>query len=213
MGSLRFMLPLLCAGLLAACTTPFKAQVSRFQQLPAPTGQSFVIEPVDDSRKGSLEFASYASLVAQRLAGLGYQPAVPGAQPTLVVRLDYGVNDGRERIATRPGSYYGGYGWGYYGYPYYRRPYYGGYGWYDPFWGGYGGFGAPEVYSYTVYRSFLDMRITRSDGQPVFEGRAVADTRSGDLPALVPNLVSAMFTNFPGNSGETVTIKLEPPKG
>ena len=29
-----------------------------------------------------------------------------------------------------------------------------------------------------------------------------------DLPALVPNLVDAIFTGFPGNSGETLRITI-----
>ena len=32
-----------------------------------------------------------------------------------------------------------------------------------------------------------------------------------DLTTLVPNLIEAMFTGFPGNSGETVKITVAPP--
>ena len=61
--------------------------------------------------------------------------------------------------------------------------------------------------SYTVYTSFLDMDIRRaSDGQAVFEGLAQAQSRTNDLPVLVPNLIEAMFTGFPGNNGERVRI-------
>src|SRR3546814_5988609 len=86
-------------------------------------------------------------------------------------------------------------------------------GWYDPFWGPWG-WDAPEVYSYTVYSSFLDMKITRArTGESVFEGRAETQTRSDDLTKLVPKLVTAMFTNFPGRSGETIKEKVHaPPK-
>ena len=35
-------------------------------------------------------------------------------------------------------------------------------------------------------------------------------SRSKRLQYLVPNLVEAMFTNFPGNSGETVRISIKP---
>ena len=65
--------------------------------------------------------------------------------------------------------------------------------------------------SYTVYTSFLDMDIRRTaDGQSLFEGLAQARSRTDDLPVLVPNLVEAMFTGFPGNSGETVRITVAP---
>ena len=196
---------------LSACATPFQSKVSRFQQMPAPSGQSFVIQAADRAKGDGLEFAQYANLVRERLAAQGYQPASSRAGATLVVDLDYGVNGGREKIDTRPGSY-GPWGpWGPWGW----NPWYGRYGWhggfYDPFWSPWG-WSAPEVYSYTVYNSFLAMRITSTrTGERVFEGSAEAQTRTNDLPSLVPNLVQAIFTNFPGRSGETVQVKIPPP--
>ena len=57
------------------------------------------------------------------------------------------------------------------------------------------------------------MRISRTaDGQRLFEGRARARSRDDSLPHLVPNLVDAMFTGFPGNSGEDVQITIPPPQ-
>ena len=67
--------------------------------------------------------------------------------------------------------------------------------------------------SFTVYTSELDLRIDRADtGKSVFEGTAKAQSRNDDLPYLVPRLVEAMFTGFPGNSGETVKITIAPEK-
>jgi hypothetical protein len=219
MSGLRLPLPVIgsLAGLtlLSACATPFEARVSRFQALPAPQGQSFTIEPSDASKRGSLEFATYAGLVTQRLQGLGFQPATAPGSGTLRVTLDYGVGPGREKVQTTPGSYspfWGGYGLysrGFYGRGFYGRgfyqPYFGGF--YDPFWGG--GFGGPEVYSYTQFPAFLTMRINRAvDNQSLFEGRAESVARTNDLTRLVPNLVDAVFTNFPGNSGEVVRVRV-----
>ena len=42
------------------------------------------------------------------------------------------------------------------------------------------------------------------------KGSAEAMSRSNDLTKLVPNLIEAMFTGFPGNSGEKVRITLAP---
>ena len=65
--------PLLLAAV-AACTTPFKADVSRFQtQLPAPQGQSFAVVADDPALAGGLEFARYADLVDAQMA-LQQQP-------------------------------------------------------------------------------------------------------------------------------------------
>lgn len=196
---------------LGGCATGFPAQVSRFQALPAPQGQSFFIQAEDPAKRGGLEFAQYAGLVRNHLLAQGYAEAPSAQAATLIVNLDYGVDDGRERVVTYPGSRLGGYGFGYrrpfysrFGYLGYRRhPFY--WGWYDPFFDD--PFGYPEVRSFTVYRSFLDMDIRRAgDGQAVFEGTAQAQSRSNQLQLLVPNLVEAMFTGFPGNSGETVRI-------
>ena len=178
---------------LSACATGLPTQVSRFQAMPAPAGQTFVIQPADPQDRGGLEFAQYAA--------------------TFVVTLDYGVDRGREKIVTYPGSGFGG---SFYR-PYYSRfgyfgrgyhPFY--YGWHDPFWSS--PFDYPEVRSYTQYTSFLDMDIKRrADGQALFEGTAQARSRTNELPVLVPNLVEAMFTNFPGRSGETVRITVPNP--
>ena len=68
-----------------------------------------------------------------------------------------------------------------------------------------------DVHSYTIYTSGIEMKIDRAaDGERLFEGRAQAISTSNHLQYLVPNLVDAMFTGFPGNSGETVRISIAP---
>ena len=199
---------------LSACVTGLPTQVSRFQAMPAPAGQSFVIRAEDGDKNGGLEFSQYANLVRQNLTAIGYREAASERDATLIVTLDYGVDQGRERVVASPDPF--GDPWGYRGFgyrPYYGR-FYGGFGrfrspffwgWHDPFWGGY------DIQSYTLYTSFLDMDIRRAgDGQSVFEGHAQARSRTNELPRLVPNLVEAMFTGFPGNSGETLRITVMP---
>ena len=206
---------------LAGCATPFKADVARFQtQLPAPQGQSFAIESSDPALQGGIEFNQYASIVAGELTRYGYRPAASGERPDMLVRMDYGVDKGRERVVSSPG--FGGPWGGYYGGGFYRpvivrgprgRRYV--YGWSDPFmWGGFGpGWGYIDVSSYTVYTSGMQLQINRaSDGYRLFEGRAEAQSRDNNLQQIVPNLIEAMFTNFPGNSGERVRITVAPPE-
>jgi uncharacterized protein DUF4136 len=202
--------------MLGGCATGLPTQVSRYQAMPVPAGQSFVIQPADPEDRGGLEFSRYADLVRRHLVEEGYSEAGSAQAATLVVSLDYGVDDGRQQVVTRPAIGYSRYGWGGFGYrPYwsrfggygrFRSPFY--YGWDDPFW--YRGFG-DDIDVYTVYTSFLDLDIKRAaDGQSVFEGTARARSRTDDLGLLVPNLVEAMFTGFPGNSGETVKITVAP---
>ena len=202
---------------LSACATGFPAQVSRFQALPAPQGQSFVVQAARAEDRGGLEFSRYADLVERNLIAEGYVEASSPQTATFVVTLDYGVDNGREKIVTRPGGF-SRFGYGGFYDPFFPRfgfhgrhsPFY--YGWNDPFWYSPRGYGYGDIDSYTVYTSYLDMDIKRTaDGQSLFEGTAQARSRTDDLPVLVPNLVEAMFTNFPGRSGETVKITVPPP--
>lgn len=201
----RLGLPLALLAGLSACATPFKADVSRFAvPLPAPQGQTFAVVPEDPKLAGGLEFASYASVVASEMQRLGYLRAGTPETADLLVRFDYRVDNGRERVRTDfngggafgpawgPWGGWGGRGFGGWGF-----------GFNDPF------FGGPNVRSYTIYTSGIDMKIDRAaDGQRLFEGKAEAVSRSNRLPALVPNLVEAIFTDFPGNSGETLRITI-----
>jgi hypothetical protein len=206
---IRMVVVPLALAALAACASPFKADVSRFQsQLPAPQGQSFAVVADDPALAGGLEFSQYAGLVSAQLQKLGYVPSTPD-KAAMLVRFDYGIDKGREKVQStgfRDPFYSPWYGyrpyWGYHGY--YGRPW--GYGWHDPWFDG-------GVDSYTVYTSDITMKIDRTaDGQRLFEGKAEAASTSNKLQYLVPNLVEAMFTDFPGNSGETVRISVAPEK-
>ncbi|MCZ8018324.1 DUF4136 domain-containing protein [Novosphingobium sp.] len=209
------VVPLLMLAL-TACASNFNTQVTRFaSQLPAPQGQTFAVVADDPALAGGLEFAQYARLVEERMAAQGYAPASPETA-TLLVRFDYGVDKGRERVRERPGFYDPYWSpWhsprlGYWGYRrrggWYHPSAAWGYGWYDPWFDG-------GVEQYTVYTSGISLKIDRkADGQRLFEGKAEAASLSNRLGYLVPNLVEAMFTNFPGNSGETVRISVAPEK-
>lgn len=199
----RIGLPLALAASLSACATPFQADVSRFAvPLPAPQGQTFAVVPEDPKLAGGLEFATYANAVAEEMQQLGYARAASPETADMLVRFDYRIDNGRERVRTDPGVGFAGGPWGPWG----------------PWGGGFGrwGFGfndpwlaGPNVRSYTVYTSGIDLKIDRAaDGQRLFEGKAEAVSRSNRLPRLVPNLVDAIFTDFPGHSGETLRITI-----
>jgi hypothetical protein len=198
---------------LSACATGFPAKVSRYQAMPNPQGQSFVVVPYDSHDVGGLEFARYAELVAQAMQAQGYARAPSIDQATMVVQVGYGVDDGQVEYQSDPFYYHSPY-WGGFGGPYYSRfgyrgfhsPFY--YGWSDPFWyAPYGG----GISSYTYYKSKLNVDIRRkADNISLFEGRAQARSGTDDLGVLVPNLIEAMFTGFPGHSGENVKITVPP---
>lgn len=211
---LKALAPVALLGV-AACSTGFDAKVSRFNQLPAAQGQTFYVTSDNARLQGGLEFAGYANLVADRLARHGYVRTDNPTAANLTVKVDYFVDAGQNRTRVTPGSFSRPWGWGPYGYGYggwgwahrgwYGRPYM--MGWYDPFmFDDY-----DRVESYTVYQSQLNMTIEQNaNRQRLFEGRAQALSTDNELTSLVPNLVEAMFTNFPGRSGETVRITVAP---
>ena len=212
----------LALGTLAACATPFNANVQRFQSaLPAPQGQTFTVIADDPALAGGLEFRQYATYVADRMASLGYRPVNSTQGADLIVRFDYGIDKGRQHVRSTgfrdpfydPWYGYGrvgysrfGYGRGFYG-PRYGRGFYGArpwsYGFYDPFFDS-------GIDIQTVYTSGVEMKIDNRAGERLFEGKAEALSTSNRLGYLVPNLVEAMFTDFPGRSGETVRISVAP---
>lgn len=213
---------------IAGCTTGLPAKVTRYSAMPIAQGQSFYVVP-GEGTSGGLEFNRFATIVAEQLKERGYQPAGAPGLADMLVTLSYEVDDGETRYSVDPfarsryadpffrsrydpfwGTYYGRPYWSRFGYYGVRSPFY--YGWNDPFWyhspyAGYGpGFRDP-IRTYTVYESELEMDIVRrSDNAPLFEGQAEARSQTDELGVLVPNLIEAMFTGFPGRSGETVRI-------
>jgi hypothetical protein len=210
---IHFLRPVILATLLSlsACvTTSVQSDVARFHRLAAPSGETFRLVPSEAAKAASLEFDSYAKQVADQLVRVGFRAADAGTTATYEVQLDYGISGGKEKLATRPGlgtslyarSAFSGY---HYRGAWIARPYY--HPFYDPFF--HDSFSEPEVYSYTVYTRSLKMDIKRSsDGEKLFEGRVESIGTDKRLPEVMPYLVEALFTGFPGNSGTTQTIKV-----
>jgi Domain of unknown function (DUF4136) len=187
---------------LSACAESITSTVSRYQAMPAPQGQTFFVVPDGGmAHNGGLEFQRYAGLVAQQLEAHGYRPATNAQNANMIVQLGYGVDRGQVR--------YQSYGFGgYWGSPFYwpRWGWGGGYywGWNDPFWDG-------GIDSYIEYHSQVEVHIRQSGtNAPLFDGRAIARSYTDRLDVVVPSLLDAMFTGFPGQNGETVKITIPP---
>jgi hypothetical protein len=206
---------------LSACAESIHTTVSRYQAMPAPQGQTFYVVPAGGlASNGGLEFQRYAGLVAQQLQAHGYAPASDPKSANMVVQLGYGIDKGQVRYTSDPfygGPYgYGGFG-GFYGSRWglgggFYRPRFGwgwggaySWGWDDPFW--YGG----GIDSYVEYHSQVDVHIRQAvTNAPLFDGRAQARSSTNRLDVVIPSLVDAMFTGFPGQSGETIRITIPP---
>ncbi len=202
---------LLIAGVslaLAACASTFKSDVARFHNLPQTGGESFTIVPKDPAKVGSLEFEQYAGMIRAHLTDLGYHAVADN--PDIMVNVDYYVSDGDEKIQSRPGYGYGGYG---YANPFYGFGHYGHFGHSGYF--GSGAFGYPyyssggSYYSYTVYAKRLEMNMVRAGGEVIFEGRADSTGRDNHLPEVMPLLIQALFTGFPGENGVTEQVRIK----
>ena len=212
---LRIIATGLVLGLAAACATPFSADVTRFHSSSLTSGGSFFIQPAGAQSPGGLEFQTYAGEVSRSLEARGFRPATSAAAADYLVTMGFGVDQGQVEIYTTPGfssRVWTGWGWG--------RPGFG--GWYDPWFGPWGGpFDYPEVRSRIRFQSFVAITMQRTNGPVLFEGRALAESQSRDLTRLVPQLVTALFTDFPGRSGQTVRVTIDsdgratsrPPRG
>jgi hypothetical protein len=208
---------------ISACAQTLDTTVSRYQAMPAPQGQTFIVVPGDGmAANGGLEFQRYAAIVAQQMQARGYTPAADIKSANMIVQFGYGIDRGQVRYVEDPflrsrygfggyGGYYGGFGRGgfydpFYS-PFYPRFGYRGlgytYGWDDPFWYGRG------LDSYVEYHSQIDLHIRAAGtSQPLFDGRAEARSSTNRPDQVLPSLVDAMFAGFPGRSGETVKITI-----
>ena len=199
---------------LSACAETLNTTVSRYQAMPAPQGQTFYVMPAGGmAANGGLEFQRYAGIVAQQLQARGYTPASTPQSANMIVQFGYNIGRGQVRVVDRDpfyhefgyGSLYSPFRRGFYS-PFYPRfgwgsPYY--MGWNDPFWFG-GGFD-----SFVEYQSEVDMHIRAAGtNQPLFDGRAQARSLTNRADVVVPSLVDALFTGFPGRSGEVVKITI-----
>ena len=196
---------------LSACAEQINTTVSRYQAMPAPQGQTFYVVPGGGmANNGGLEFQRYAGLVAQQLQAHGYTPASSAQGANMIVQFGYGIDHGQTRYIEDPIGY-DGFGWGGFGrWGGFYRPRFGwgwggGYywGWDNPGW--YGG----GIDSYVEYHSQIDLHIRQAGtSAALFDGRAQARSETNRLDVVIPSLVDAMFTGFPGRSGETVKITI-----
>jgi hypothetical protein len=186
---------------LAACGPRMvQSDVTRFTATAGgPPPGSVAIMPLQDQR-GSLEFQAYAEMVAEELGRAGYPP-VPATivpPPAYEAWLTWGVGDAVREIRGSPSTIFGG----------------------TSIFGSRTGFGmgvgvplgSPGyVESRTLYTKWVRL-VLRPFGDPdaanVFEGRAVTSDGSASIDPVMPYLVEALFTNFPGGSGRTETIRI-----
>lgn len=185
--------------LVSGCASKLSSDVVSFHEGDLPDGETIAVVPLDEGKQNSLEFQHYAELIKKSLSKIGYVPVDDPLGVDLLAKVDYEVSDGRVETRTRmePPR----------GYAHYHF-YYGRY--YDPYYFGYYDRWTPDVRSYTVYDRTLSMNITDTDNEKaLFEGRVRSTGRENEIAEIMPYLVTAMFTNFPGESGVTKMVTIE----
>lgn len=185
------------ALILAGCAaqTP-QTRLTRFHlDQPIAPGE-VVVEPRDPTLAKDLEFQSYASIVQGELTRLGFGTARDLTKSELVAVTDvrrYSQPVGQARsplsIGLGGGSFGGGVGVG-------------------------GGVSFPVGKPRQNYEDITELSVQlkrRSEGTVIWEGRAQTGARSGTAAAApeaqVRTLATALFRDFPGKSGETITVK------
>ena len=185
---------------LAGCATPPATQVTRFHLPQAIARGQIAVEPLLPIDRDSLEFRSYASIVGAELARIGFTeaPGLAASEQVAVVSVE---RASREGPARSPGVSIGlGLGGGSFG----RGGGVGG--------GGGVSFPVGRQRSNLVDATRLVVQIKRrSDSTVVWEGRAETQARSNapgsDAATTVRRLAAALFADFPGESGRTITVK------
>jgi hypothetical protein len=187
--------PLLAISLLGGCVASIPpVEVTRFHLGQAIAPGAVVIEPVVVADSGSIEFRTYAAAVAKAMAGAGLIAGTDAKSPWLVkmdvTRTTRGAVRRRSPVTIGVGGGTGGYG--------------SGVGLGASF--GLGGSGGRE----TVITKLSVRLMNRSNRSTVWEGRAET-AAPANAPAAQPGLAAdklatALFKDFPGESGKTVLV-------
>jgi hypothetical protein len=182
-------------ALVAGCMTPAQrgTEVTRFHLGDVIPVQAVTMEPADPENANSLEYSQYSAIVADAMAEIGFTPAqLAEAEMVAVVGVERGTRD--EPPRRSPFSIgIGGASFG-------RNT---GVGLGTSF--GLGGSRGGEV---TVTELSVALK-RRSEGTVVWEGRAIRASEPGaeDPATTVQRLASALFQDFPGESGRTITVE------
>ena len=193
----RWLVALLVAGALAGCATGpqlIRTQVTTFNDWTTlPSEKTYVFSRTLEFQN-SLELRSYEDMVRDELTLRGFRLANDPSRAQLAVTLRPSISTTQVRVRDpwpvdpfwRP---YGWYGWR-------------GLGWYDPYWA------FPPAYSdYTVdvFRRRLELDIDSKTvtGRRYYEGRVESTGETDSLGAVMPYLIRALFSDFPGNNGQT----------
>jgi hypothetical protein len=196
----------------SACT-PVRTEVTRFNQLSVPPGDTFVIIPMKGQE--GLEFQAYASRVSTELTARGFRPVTSLPEAKYAVTFSYAVDNGTTITSQVPifgqtgGGYttYTGSSFGSVG----SVPFSGmstGTAYTPPTYGQVGSSTAVDtVYKRALVLDIYDVQASTKDHVvTLFEAKARSAGSNGSIAVVMPNMIAAVFKDFPGKNGETITV-------
>lgn len=198
----RFVLGALMLGaaVLAGCASTVPAQITTFNRPEAAsmkwTGQRFVVQ-AQPTQADSLAFSSYATQVRQALEKRGLVAVDQLSAADVQVSFDYQAGQPTATSQGSSGGFSVGVGGGF-----------------RSNWGL--GIGIPIGGSRTEetsYRHMLQVHINRVTGGEVtgerlYESTLVTESDSAAIAPQMPSMIDALFADFPGENGKTVTVQL-----
>ena len=194
-------------ALVAGCASTTPAQITTFNRQAAGadawTGRHFIVQPLPGQAE-SLEYADYSLRVREALRRHGLVPVTDLHAAELVVHFEYRTDGGSVTGSTSSSSVSLGLGGGY-----------------RTGWGV--GLGIPigGTSENIQYRHRLQVQIDRVraassgpapgesiPGERVYESTLVTRSESAAVAPQMPAMIEALFADFPGVNGKTVTVNL-----
>lgn len=184
--------------LLTSCSSSIKNNVTRFHQLPTPSGETIEVIAMDPTLQQSIEFGAYAQMVGSKLGIIGYNPP-QGNASQYIAEISYLIRPLQDSIVEDRSPVSVGVGVGSGGY---RRGTSMGVGLSTSF-------GSSE--NAVQYVSSLSMNIIElSTGQRLYEGRVESINKNQNLAQIMPYMIEALFRDFPGENGTSDIVKVKP---
>ena len=195
--SMKWITPLIALAMLGGCaTTVAPVDVTRFHTGGVPTTGTVALAPASGIDGSAIEYRTYANAVAAALARTGFTVADAGSAAGLTATVGYDVSIQRPYgrggspvsvgVSGATGSYGSGVGLGI----------------------GIDLSGPPKA----VIATRLSVRLSRSGTrEALWEGRAETAAKEGTPAAqrgiAAAKLADALFRDYPGQSGATITVK------
>ena len=206
----RLTLLLFASLLLGACSSSVETTVTRFNQLDDRPRGSIAVQAAERQLQDSLEFDYHQGLLEHYLMREGYRIVSSSANPDYIAFLSYGIDSGTTEVSSRPVmGHRMSVGFGVADVDDDGNVFYGSY--LMPSYGVVGNTTSTQ----TLYTSAIALDIVARDQlddetpRPVFEGRAQSRGLCSSITPIFDPMLQALFEQFPGVSGQTLTIKVE----